>query len=75
MATIVVRNLPEATHRALKIRAANNRRSTEAELRQILIAVVAPPYRIRMGSALAAFGKHYGGLDFTDSQIVDPWAG
>jgi len=75
MATIVIRNLPEATHRALKIRAANNRRSTEAELRQILIAVVAPPDRIRMGSALAAFGKHYSGVDLTDLQVVDPWAG
>jgi len=36
MATILVRNLPEAVHAALKIRAARNGRSMEAEAREIL---------------------------------------
>jgi len=36
MASITVRNLPEETHRALRVRAAQNGRSTEAEVREIL---------------------------------------
>ncbi|GAB3751575.1 FitA-like ribbon-helix-helix domain-containing protein [Microlunatus parietis] len=36
MSTITVRNLPEATRRALKERAARNNRSMEAEARSIL---------------------------------------
>jgi plasmid stability protein len=63
MATITVRNLPEATRRALKVRAAYNGRSTEAEIREILNQAVNPPERIKVGSALAAFGKRYGGID------------
>jgi len=31
MAAVTIRNLPEATHRALKVRAAQHGRSTEAE--------------------------------------------
>jgi plasmid stability protein len=40
MATLTVRNLPEATRRALKERAARNNRSMEAEARTILSAAV-----------------------------------
>ena len=35
MPAVTVRNLPEETHRALKVRAAHNGRSTEAEIRRI----------------------------------------
>lgn len=59
MASITVRNLPDETHRALRIRAATNGRSTEAEVRAILEAAVKPQERVRIGSELAAFGdKH-----------------
>lgn len=68
MPVITVRNLPDATHRALKLRAAKHGRSTEAEIREILTAAVNPPGRMRIGSALAAFGKHYGGLDLVDQR-------
>ncbi len=37
MAAVVIRNLPEATHRALKERAKAHGRSTEAEIRDILV--------------------------------------
>jgi plasmid stability protein len=56
MASITVRNLPDETHRALRVRAAQNGRSTEAEVREILEAAVRPKGRVKVGSELAAFG-------------------
>lgn len=59
MASITVRNLPDETHRALRVQAAKNGRSTEAEVRAILEAAVRPKGRVKMGSEFAAFGdKH-----------------
>jgi plasmid stability protein len=63
MAAIVIRNLSSATHRALKARAAQHGRSTEAEARMILDDAVRPKERVKLGSALAAFGRSVGGLD------------
>jgi antitoxin FitA len=40
IATLTIRNLPEATRRALKERAARNNRSMEAEVRAILEGAV-----------------------------------
>lgn len=59
MASITVRNLPEETHRALRVRAAQNGRSTEAEVREILESAVRPKERLKIGSELAAFGDKY----------------
>jgi plasmid stability protein len=63
MPAVTVRNLPQETHRALKLRAAHNGRSTEAEIRVILEEAVAPRTRFKIGSELAAFGKSFGGID------------
>lgn len=63
MAVVTVRNLPEQTHRALRLRAAQHGRSTEAEIRVILEEAVRPEGRVKIGSALAAFGQRLGGLD------------
>lgn len=63
MPVVTVRNLPEATHRALKLRATQHGRSTEAEIRAILEDAVRPRTRIKIGSELAAFGQRFGGLD------------
>lgn len=63
MPVVTVRNLPEETHRALKLRAARHGRSTEAEIRAILEAAVRPEDRVRIGSELAAFGQRFGGVD------------
>ena len=63
MAAVTIRNLPEATHRALKVRAARHGRSTEAELRDIIENAVRPEDRIRLGSELAAIGREFGGVD------------
>jgi len=63
MAAVTVRNLSEKTHRALKLRAARNGRSTEAEIRLILEETVSPKPRLKIGSELAAFGRRYGGIE------------
>lgn len=70
MAVVTVRNLPAETHRALRVRAAQHGRSTEAEIREILEAAVRPVERIKIGSELAAFGERWGGveLDITRDQ-------
>lgn len=67
MKAVTVRNLSDETHRALRVRAAQNGRSTEAEIRQILEDAVRPKERLRLGSALAAFGDKY---NLTDLNIV-----
>lgn len=73
MASLTVRNLPDATHRSLKLRAQQNGRSTEAEVRHILEAAVAP--RLGLGSALAAVGRSLGGVELDirrDAAPVEP---
>jgi plasmid stability protein len=60
MAILTVRNVPDDVHRALRVRAAQHGRSTEAEVREILAAVVKPEKRVRMGEALAAVGRKIG---------------
>jgi antitoxin FitA len=63
VSVVTVRNLPEETHRALKLRAARHGRSTEAEIREILEEAVRPETRVKVGSELAAFGQRFGGID------------
>lgn len=63
MPSITVRNLPEETHRALRVRAAMAGRSTEAEVRAILESVARPEGRIKLGSLLAEIGQEAGGFD------------
>lgn len=71
MASVTVRNLPDETHRALRVRAAQNGRSTEAEIREILEAAVKPKDRLKIGSELAAFGdKHK--LDLESERKQEP---
>jgi plasmid stability protein len=73
MSSVTVRNLPDATHRALKLRAAQHGRSTEAEIRTILEAAVAP--KMGMGTALAAIGRNLGGVELNlvrDQSPIEP---
>lgn len=63
MASVTVRNLPDETHRALRVRAATHGRSTEAEIRAILENAVNPEGRIKLGSLLAEIGREVGGID------------
>jgi plasmid stability protein len=72
MAVVTVRNLPEETHRALRVRAAKHGRSTEAEIRHILQEAVHPKRRLRIGTELAAFGKRFGSLDLDVTRDQSP---
>jgi plasmid stability protein len=63
MSSITVRNLPEETHRALRVRSAMAGRSTEAEVRAILESVARPEGRIKLGSLLADIGHQAGGVE------------
>lgn len=68
MSVVTIRKLPEATHRALKLRAAQHGRSTEAEIREILEEAVRPGTRVKIGSELAAFGRRFGGIDLDNAR-------
>jgi plasmid stability protein len=57
MAMLTVRNLPDEVHRALRVRAAKHGNSMEAEVRDILAAVVSPQGSIKLGSMLADIGQ------------------
>lgn len=72
MAAVTVRNLPEATHRALKVRAARNGRSTEAEIRRILEDAVSPNSATGLGSQLAALGRRFGGIELNIARDSRP---
>jgi plasmid stability protein len=66
MAAVLIRNLPEATHRALKRRAKSHGRSTEAEIRDILEQAVRtnkPKEKMGLGDKLQAFGRKFGGIE------------
>ena len=57
MPAITIRNLSAETHRALKMRAVQHGRSTEAEVRDILEQAARPQHRVRLGSLLAEIGR------------------
>lgn len=67
MAAVTIRNLSEEVHRALKVRAAQHNRSTEAEMRAILEAAVRPEGRLRLGTALSEASRKIG---LTNADIV-----
>ncbi len=60
MAILTVRNVPDDVHRALRLRAAQHGRSTEAEVRDILAGAVKPAQRVRMGAAMTALARGAG---------------
>ena len=57
MAMLTVRNIPDAVHRALRVRAARQGHSMEAEVREILESAVSPRGRVKLGSLLADMGR------------------
>lgn len=66
MPAVTIRNLSDETHRALRVRAAHNGRSTEAEIRAILEAAVRPSQRVKLGSLLVDIGRE---ADLSESDI------
>lgn len=67
MAAITVRNLPPEVHRALKLRAAEHNRSTEAEARAILAEAVLPGGAPGLGARLR---QRWCG-EFSDDLVVE----
>jgi plasmid stability protein len=63
MAAVTIRNLPDETHRALRLRAEKHGRSTEAEIRAILEAAVSPTKQLKIGTELAALSAQFQGVD------------
>lgn len=75
MSAITVRNLSDDTHRALRLRAAEHGRSTEAEIRAILDDIARPKDRVKMGDALIDLFRPLGGVDLDitrDRTPVEP---
>ena len=72
MPAVVVRNLSEEVHRALKQRARTHGVSTEAEIRTILEEVVRPSERARFGTALYELGQKFGGAELEISRDSRP---
>lgn len=75
MGSLNVRNLSDATHKALRIRAAQHGRSMEAEVRAILDDVVSPRQKIGLGSMLAEIGRDFEGVELDiarDRTPADP---
>ncbi len=75
MPAVTVRKLSEKTHRALKLRAARNGRSTEAEIRAILNDSVAQPRPLKLGTELAKLGRRFGGIELNikrDKRPIEP---
>src|SRR4051794_21168680 len=70
MPAVTIRNLSEEAHRALKVRAAHHRRSTEAEMRVFREAAVPPAGRLRLGSAMSALSRD-AGLTNADFEAVE----
>ena len=66
MPSLTVRNLPEETHRALRVRAALHGRSAEAEVRAILEENVRPAERLKIGTEIHRISQEIGGMDDLD---------
>jgi plasmid stability protein len=69
MASLTVRGIPEAEKEALRVRAAKNGRSMEAELRAIIHEVLQEerqPQTVGLGTAIHRRFAPYGGVDLPD---------
>ena len=66
MPSLTVRNLPDETHRALRVRAALHGRSAEAEVRAILEETVRPAERLKIGTEIHRISQEIGGMEDLD---------
>jgi plasmid stability protein len=67
MRQLSIRNVPEEIHCALRVRAAKNNRSLEAELRAILADAARNEEGVGIGTALQIFGREHGGIEFENN--------
>lgn len=60
MGALTIRNLPEDIHEQLRRLAAKHGRSTEAEVRTLIIDAVTPKNRIKPGNAMSEIWRKTG---------------
>lgn len=70
MSVLTVRNVSPEVHRALRLRAAENGRSTEAEVRAILEAAVRPSSDVGLGTYLHQAARE-AGLTDEDVDLIE----
>ena len=63
MPVLTIRGVPDEVHRALRLRAASNGHSMEAEVRDILKITLKQDVSVQMGEALASLGQRIGLTD------------
>lgn len=71
MAVLTIRNIPDEVHRALRVRAAQHGRSTEAEIRDILEKAAKPEGRLKLGTLLVSIAQDAGGLTDVEAEHFD----
>jgi len=67
MKAVTIRNVPEEVHRAIRVRAAQNGRTLQAEMCDILAAAVKPEGRVKLGDLLASIGRK---VKLTDEEMA-----
>jgi len=70
MARLTTRNLPDEVHLALRVRAAQHGRSTDAEVRDRLEQTEKPEGRLRLGSMLASIAREAGARAGADGKVI-----
>lgn len=71
MHSLTIRKVPDEVHRALRVRAALNGRSAEAEVRAIIESAVVP--KVNLADALGAIGQSLGGIDVDFARDKQPY--
>ena len=71
MAAVTIRKLPDDAHAALKLRAKLNGRSTEAEIREILLKAVAPTKSKGLGTQIHELAQKHGGFELDIPPRID----
>lgn len=67
MRSVTIRKVPDEVHRAIRVRAARQGHSIEAEMRDILESAVRPEGRVKLGSMLAEVGRK---MRLTEEELV-----
>ena len=67
MRAVTIRNVPEEVHRAIRVRAAQNGRTLQAEMCDILATAVKPEGRVKLGDLLASIGRK---VKLTDEEMA-----
>jgi plasmid stability protein len=67
MRAVTIRNVPEEVHRAIRVRAAKNGRTLQAEMCDILTTCVKPEGRVKLGDLLASIGRK---VKLTDEEMM-----